>query len=109
MLRQNVSMTIDDTVAGQDVIPDDDGQWSPCLDNSIDDMDDTIAGQDIELDDAGLSVPGAQLRSAGLLDDDGQLLAADRRQRLIPVRPVLLLNTKTEITVQFLCDDISTL
>jgi hypothetical protein len=79
---------MDDTIAGQSI------DVVPCLDNSVDDMDDAVAGEDIELDDAGLSVSGAQLRSSGLLDDDGQLLAADRRQRLIPVRPMLLLSTK---------------
>jgi hypothetical protein len=44
---------MDDTVYGQNVKPDADGQWSPCLDNSVDDMDDTIAGQNVKQDDAG--------------------------------------------------------
>ncbi len=57
-------------------------------------MDDTVAGEDIELDDAGLSVSGAQLRGSGIFDYDCQLLAADRRQWLIPVRPMLLLSTE---------------
>ncbi len=44
---------MDDTLTGQDVIPDEAGQFSLCLDNIITAMDDTVAGRDIELDDAG--------------------------------------------------------